>query len=312
MTVDLHIVRGLFSGSLLSTLLFGVLTIQTSSYYRAFPNDGRAVKLVVGFLCVVEAFQLVCSTQSLYRWVITNYYNPAALKHATWEFTIFQISAVCASVTVQTFFAHRVYSLSANLHLGVLVEVLVLVQFGFGVATGVIVNKVLNIGVVLSGYGWVTVSWLVIQATADIVIATCMCLVLQRQRTGFQKTNSMIDRMILYTISTGLITSVLSCIILGMFLKYGLNVSVLIISLPLSGLYSVTMLANLHTRKTLQARLNTPGHFELISSSMKMRIRRKAGNCGNEESLYQRTRINSATEVGSYDVDMNTDVSSEQ
>ncbi|KAF9506673.1 hypothetical protein BS47DRAFT_1367230 [Hydnum rufescens UP504] len=277
MTVDLHIVRGLFSGSLLSTLSISSnlkdgqdSADPTSSYYRAFPNDGRAVKLV-----------------SLYRWVITNYYNPAALKHATWEFTIFQISAAIPCINPRSI----AFIIPLDLH-SVLVEVLVLVQFaslhdvlpvlfprtaGFGVATGVIVNKVLNIGVVLSGYGWVTVSWLVIQATADIVIATCMCLVLQRQRTGFQKTNSMIDRMILYTISTGLITSVLSCIILGMFLKYGLN--------PLSGLYSVTMLA---------------------------KIRRKAGNCGNEESLYQRTRINSATEVGSYDVDMNTDVSSEQ
>jgi len=246
----------------------------------------------------------------LYRWVVTNYYNPAALKHATWEFTIFLISAVCTSVTVQTFFAHRVYSLSTNLYLGILVQVLVLVQFGFGVATGVIVNMKLDVGVVLGEYEWVPMSWLVIQAIADIVIATCMYLVLRHQRTGFQKTDSMVDRMILYTISTGLITSVLSCIILGMFTKYGLNVSVLTVSLPLSGLYSVTMLANLHTRKTLRARFDTPGLFELINSSMKMRTWRKAGGCGDEEN-HQCTRMNTVTEVGPYDVDVKTDVSSE-
>ncbi|KAF9510113.1 hypothetical protein BS47DRAFT_101034 [Hydnum rufescens UP504] len=135
-----------------------------------------------------------------------------------------------------------------------------------------------------------------------------MCLVLRHQRTGFQTTDSMIDRLILYTISTGLITSVLSCIILGTLSKYGFNVSVLAISLPLSGLYSVTMLANLHTRKTLRARLDAPGHFELISSSMKMSIRRKAGSCGNEESV----QVNTTREVGSYEVDIKPDVSSER
>jgi Family of unknown function (DUF6534) len=78
------------------------------------------------------------------------------------------------------------------------------------------------------------------QATADIVITTCMCLLLRRRRTGFQKcvclhalneslglindltlvawhrTDSVINRMVLYTIGTGLITSVLSCFLVVM------------------------------------------------------------------------------------------------
>ncbi|KAF9510115.1 hypothetical protein BS47DRAFT_102562 [Hydnum rufescens UP504] len=201
--------------------------------------------LTVEAYCCLETCTLysACSTRSLHRWVVTNYHNPSALHRATWEFTIFGISTVCASVTVQTFFAHRIYSLSANIYVGVLVQVLVLVQFGLGVATGVIGNLVLDIEALVKVSRWVAVSWLVMQATADIVIAICMCLVLRDRRTGFQKTDSVIGRMTLYTIGTGLVTSVLSCILLGMFSKYGLNVSVLTISLPLSGLYSVTMLA---------------------------------------------------------------------
>jgi len=56
------------------------------------------------------------------------------------------------------------------------------------------------------------------------------------------------------------------------------------------------MLANLHTRKILRTKLDTPSLFEMISSSMKQRIWWKAGNPGNEESL-QATRINIAREV---------------
>ncbi|KAF9513675.1 hypothetical protein BS47DRAFT_1382326 [Hydnum rufescens UP504] len=291
-----NIFSGSFFGNLLTAICFGVLTIQTSSYYHAFPNDGRSVKLVVGFLWTLEAFQLACVTGSLYGWFVTNSHDPLA--RAAWDFTIFQVSAVCASVTVQTFFAHRVYSLSTNLYLGALVQVLVLVQFGFGVgqhssscipwtltdsvpiksifwhaaATAVRSNTVLTFEALVREWRWLAVSWVAMQAIADIVIATCMCLLLRRRRTGFQMTDSTINRMVLYTISTGLVTSVLSCILLGVFARYGFDFTVFAICMPLGGFYSVTMLANLHTRKGLRARLDTPNPLELIGSSIKERM----------------------------------------
>ncbi|KAF9514744.1 hypothetical protein BS47DRAFT_837842 [Hydnum rufescens UP504] len=245
-----NILGGSFLGILLTALCFGVLTIQTSCYYHAFPNDGRPVKLAVGLLWTLEAFQLACSTQSLYRLSIANYNNPLALEWGAWEFSMFQINMVCSSVTVQTFFAYRVYSLSTNLYTGMLVQVLVLLQFGFGAATSVKVNINPHFHVIVKEWTWLIVSWLALQATADIVIATFMCLSLRRWRTGLQQTDSVINRMVLYTISTGLITSVASCFLLAVFAQYGFH--------PLGACYSITMLANLHHRKTLRARLTAP------------------------------------------------------
>jgi len=264
-----NILGGSFSGHLLTTLCFGVFTIQTSSYYHTFPNDGRSVKLAVGLLWTLGALQLACVTRALYWWFVANYYNYFALGRATWEFLIFQINIVCSSVTVQTFFAYRVYSLSGSLYLGVFVAVLALLQFGFGAATSIRANMNLDFQVILKECTWLVVTWLIIQAITDIVIATCMCLLLRHQRTGFQKTNSVINRMILYTISTGLITSVLSCFLLAMVVKHGFHFSVLTTGIPLGMVYSITMLTNLHIRTTLRARLDTPTLLELIISSMK-------------------------------------------
>jgi len=66
------------------------------------------------------------------------------------------------------------------------VQVLVLVQFGFGAAYGVMLNTV-NIKMVFKEYRWVALSWMTTQAIADIVIAASLCLVLGHRRTGFQK-----------------------------------------------------------------------------------------------------------------------------
>ncbi|KAF9511107.1 hypothetical protein BS47DRAFT_1202719 [Hydnum rufescens UP504] len=147
------------------------MTIQTSTYYRSFPTDGRLVKLAVCFSWILGAFQLACITRSLYWWMVTNSNNPVALGQVPWEFTVYQINAVCASVTVQTFFSHRVYYLSGNLYIGVLVQVLVLLQFGLGAAACVVVNMNLHSPELLKRCTWLIVTWLTSQAIADVVIA---------------------------------------------------------------------------------------------------------------------------------------------
>ncbi|KAF9509713.1 hypothetical protein BS47DRAFT_136117 [Hydnum rufescens UP504] len=182
-----NILGGSFFGSLLTALCFGVLTIQTSRYYHAFPDDGRPVKLVVGLLWTLEAFQLACCTWALYHWSVPNHHNPLALEWATWEFSMYQNNMVCSSVAVQTFFAYCLYALSTNLYIGVLVQLLVLLQFGFGAALAIKGNMNLEFQVIVKECTWLVVSWLAVQATADIVIATCMCILLRRRRTGFQK-----------------------------------------------------------------------------------------------------------------------------
>ncbi|KAF9505108.1 hypothetical protein BS47DRAFT_573112 [Hydnum rufescens UP504] len=277
---QVNILAGSFVGILLTALCFGVLTVQTSTYYNTFPNDARPVKLVVGLLWALEAFQLASCTQSVYRFSVANYNNPSALDSGTWEFGMHLINIICSSVTVQTFFAYRVYSLSANIYIGVLVQALVFLQFGFGTTLSVKAYVNPEFRVVVREYTWLVVSWLAIQATADIVIATCMSLLLRHRRTGFQKTDSVINRMALYTISTGLITSVLSCSLLAMFVKHGFHVGELTLAMPLGACYCITMLANLHMRTRLRARLATPTPLELIGS-IKERTRQNAGDHRN-------------------------------
>ncbi|KAF9511181.1 hypothetical protein BS47DRAFT_1197148 [Hydnum rufescens UP504] len=153
--------------------------------------------------------------------------------HIYREFAIYQITVVCASVTVQTFFAYRVYSLSTNLYLGILVEVLVLLQFGFGAITAIKANIILDFKLVVKECTWLIVIWLAIQAVADVVIATSMCILLRSRRTGFQRTDSIINHLVVYTISTGLVTGILSCVVLVLFAKDGFEFSVLILSVPL-------------------------------------------------------------------------------
>ncbi|KAF9503247.1 hypothetical protein BS47DRAFT_1386486 [Hydnum rufescens UP504] len=246
-------------------------------YYHAFPNDRRPVKLLVAFLWTLQAFQLVCVTWSLYWWLVINYHNPLVLGRATWEFSTYQITTVFASVTVQTFFAHRVYSLSANPHVGVLVLVLVLLQLGLGVATSIKVNTNLEFQAVLKDYN--------------------------RRYCDYDMYVSLIATSADGLPEYGLITSVLSVFLPVVFATYGFHVSGLAIALPLPTLYPITMLANLHMRTSLRARLDTPTPLELISYSIKKRMRRNAADHRSEERPHD-TRMNIPPEAICNDVNI--------
>ncbi|KAF9514245.1 hypothetical protein BS47DRAFT_1392661 [Hydnum rufescens UP504] len=324
-----NILGGSFFGNLLTALCFGVLTIQTSSYYHSFPNEGRLVKL---------AAYSPSSIVKDFRSFSTVDVPLVDTVRATWEFLMYHTSTACASVTVQTFFAHRVYSLSGNLYLGVLVTSLKVMQYnvvaspcvasiwlvlpdydhfpmcfirlippvlGFAAATAIRAyaspNMILEFHVMVKECTWLAEAWLIIQAIADVVIATYMCILLRRRRTGFPKTDSVINRMVLYTISTGLITSVLSMFAScdGAFQRFpssfqydnagaelnmrqlakdGYHFSVVVIGMSLGAFYSITMLTNLNMRMRLRASLDTPTPLELIGHSIEKRIWQNAGD----------------------------------
>ncbi|KAF9516962.1 hypothetical protein BS47DRAFT_586490 [Hydnum rufescens UP504] len=90
------------------------------------------------------------------------------------------------------------------------------------------------------------------------------------------------------------------------FSQLGIHLGVLTIAMPLGGFYSVTLLSNLHMRKSLEARLSTPTPLELISHSIKTRMWQNAGDDGREEG-HQAIRVNIVREVVSDDVDIKTD-----
>ncbi|KAF9514204.1 hypothetical protein BS47DRAFT_1485191 [Hydnum rufescens UP504] len=276
-------------------------------------------RLTVPTLCTLYS---VCITWSLYWWSAINYLNRLALGRATWEFLIYQITTACASVTVQTFFVYRVYSLSGNLMWACLCKSLcyfsldslsvgtrlpmsrlivthcipVKPMFWHAAATAIRANMILDFQLIIKECSRFAAAWLIIQAIADVVIAVYMCILLRRRRTGFEKTDSVINRMVLYTISTGLITSVLSCLLLVLVAKEAFHLGVVAIGTSLGVFYSITMLANLHIRTRLRARLDTPTPLELINSSIKKRMRQNAADHRSGESPHA-ARINITTEV---------------
>ena len=52
---------------------------------------------------------------------------------------------------------------------------------------------------------WLVCTTLGLNTVSDVIITGCLCLYLQKRKTGFEKTNIMINKLLLYVINTGII-----------------------------------------------------------------------------------------------------------
>ncbi|KAJ3824267.1 hypothetical protein F5880DRAFT_407776 [Lentinula raphanica] len=64
---------------------------------------------------------------------------------------------------------------------------------------------------------WVTSAGIGSAAAADVIIAGSLCFYLSKSRTGYKKTDSLISTLIVYSLTTGLITSLIGVVIVVTF-----------------------------------------------------------------------------------------------
>jgi len=100
------------------------------------------------------------------------------------------------------------------------------------------------------------ITGLCLSATVDLVLAFILCYYLQRGRSGFEKTNSLISRIIQYTIATGLLTSLyaFACVITYFAVPH--TFTFIAMHLSLGRLYTNALLVTLNSRRSLRANMH--------------------------------------------------------
>ncbi|KAF7344690.1 putative Transmembrane protein [Mycena venus] len=240
----------LFLGVMFNWFLFGIITLQTYTYFTAFPEDRRITKWLVGAVFFMEVVQSCLSLVDGFRWFGSQWGDMDELNNVgmTWFSTV--IWSPFMAMFVQIFYAWRMWILSRRITFPVIVILLAISQCAAGFWAGVSMYKFGH----TSGTGWhsmllmTTSIWLV---TCDIVITGCMVYCLMKLRTGIRSTDSLLIRLRRYVIETGLATTCVAITDLALYQRYpGLNLH-LAACYILTKVYSVTFLAVLNSRACL-------------------------------------------------------------
>ncbi|KAG1813405.1 hypothetical protein EV424DRAFT_1416876 [Suillus variegatus] len=195
-------------GVVVSAALYGVTCLQTWYYFSRYFSDPWYTKLLVGAVFVSDTTHQVLISHTVYTYLITDFGNASDLEKLVWSLSVEVLFNGFTGFMVQSFLAKRVYHLSnksmiitASVMSLVIAELVIVVIY---VAKAVHLTTFAQVPQIRS----LSMSINAVAAAGDILIAVLLCTFLQRSRTGFRRSETMIKKLMLFTINTGLLTSV--------------------------------------------------------------------------------------------------------
>ncbi|KAJ7634071.1 hypothetical protein DFH06DRAFT_677105 [Mycena polygramma] len=245
-------------GMMVGCFLFGITISQTIIYFRTFKDDTLMLRALVGSALIVDTFHFVMVAEGVHNWYIfcklpQNY---GGLEEFHWSLGASIIATYVITSMVQALYILRVYMLSKNLWISIFIGTLSVVQLGFGLFLWEDLFAANSLAPLHGTKGQIGGSVELAATTlCDIAISVSLWVYLHKGRTGFASTEKMIDKLILYMVNLGLLTSIASALTLILWLVLPNSFAFVSLTLIRSKLYCNAMLVTLNYRQTVRAAL---------------------------------------------------------
>jgi len=253
----------LLLGLFFNTYLYGLVTFQFIFYWFTKFNDPTWIKVIVAILFVTDTIHSIVAVYAGWLTCVTNYNNPASLAVVGWTIPFTAVATSVAAILTQYFLGHRVLIMTKSKPLAGLIGILSVIGFIFGVYAGVrsgIINEVAHFAPLKP----FVICWLGFQTSADLLITFVLSIALGRSRTGFRKTDTIINRLIRGAIQTGLFASLFALADLFSFVLHpGTNLYAMF-AYPIGRIYTNTLLDTLNCRYELK---NLTGTIDVDSDN---------------------------------------------
>ncbi|KAJ7288216.1 hypothetical protein C8J57DRAFT_1279429 [Mycena rebaudengoi] len=237
----------MFLGFFANATLYGILILQTQTYFSTFKNDKLWMRLFVLGIFLLDTMNTVFDFVYLYQSLIIHYDDPAYLQNATWVFATDPVMTGLIAALVQFFFAWRVKILTNdNIWFCLAVSLFALMGLVGGLATAVEAILTPNFVQFQKAKHFV-ILWLVSECIGDFLITAILVWHLRARKTGFKRTDVVVDRIIRLTVHTGAFTSLCAILDLIFYLAdpSGLH---LMFNFPLCKLYTNSLISSLNSR----------------------------------------------------------------
>jgi len=211
--------------------------VQAYIYYESFPEDSRKLKSLVAVIC----------------WGID-----AALQQSTEELDLHLLLVGTASILCQAFFLKRVWAFSkGNIWTRALTgasAVACLATLGLDLTMTLQTSSNNSFAVYrLVGREIEIITMFSLGAGVDMVIAFLLVWYLHQGRTGSEKTNFVLTRIIQYTVATGLATSLLALGCVAAYIIKPDGFIFIAMHFSLGRMYTNALLATLNSRRNLRS-----------------------------------------------------------
>ncbi|KAF6747878.1 hypothetical protein DFP72DRAFT_587818 [Ephemerocybe angulata] len=244
----------LLIGFSVSCGVFGVLSQQTMTYYQRYFHDKIVYKLMVGFLWFFQCIDVVLVGYSVYHYTITHYGDFAYLvtQDVLWSLIVQILLAALVGTAVKCAFALRVWSFSKkNVYVTGGIVFLIVAQTAFALAYCVKAFEIRKLEYASQLRTIATLS-LAAGVVTDLAIAMALCYFLRKLRTGFKKSDSLVNMLCIYAINTGALTAAVSATVLILYNVYPEYLYFMGSYFVLGNLYAISFICTLNTRRVIR------------------------------------------------------------
>ncbi|KAF8804640.1 hypothetical protein BYT27DRAFT_6694260 [Phlegmacium glaucopus] len=258
-------------GLTFSSILYGIMLTQTYKYFQRFKRDPLLVKLLVFAVWLLNTVSVFFVGHASWYYLVTT--GPHGV--STWSLNVELALSITISAITESFLAFRVFKLSAQKYwLTAILLFLALIHFVSGevAATEFLLLKK------FARFGSVKIPSIVRLSSAaicDTAIAASLCYFLNKKRTGFKRSDEIINYLILFSINSGLATSLISIASLITYLVVPKLWVYTALCFLLSRLYANTFLCCLNSRQIL---LNIEKGHEQDSPNVSHLRRKRRGS----------------------------------
>lgn len=203
-------------GAYISMFLVGITTLQAWNYFRAFSGDHVAVRTMAGVIYGADLFHSIILVHIVYHYTSVGF--SCAESYCTtglvWSLQCALIVGGIIMMIVQCYFALRVLKIKERpASLGIPLWILAIVRLGLTINVTVTARRdgtveILYSSSIKSQYALAVT----IGACTDVFIAMALCADVLRRRPGFNRSDSLIDRLVAFTIGSGLLTGIITFI----------------------------------------------------------------------------------------------------
>ncbi|KAG1900533.1 uncharacterized protein F5891DRAFT_297043 [Suillus fuscotomentosus] len=196
---------------LLSAALFGCLSCQSCIYFAGCKSDHLALKAVVFAVFFIQLGHFVCIISTLWTMTVSTYGDPSQLQVLPLAADSAIPLSACTAFIVQSFYAFRLWKLSKKVYLPILCEMISLIA---GIATLIISSRAFDmtdITIFEDSQTILIALSLMARTVCDVITTVAITWSLYHKRVSdFENTTTLIDRLIYWTVETGLATRYLA------------------------------------------------------------------------------------------------------
>ncbi|KAG9226677.1 hypothetical protein CCMSSC00406_0006098 [Pleurotus cornucopiae] len=242
-------------GCILAAALYGVSTVQTFFYFTHYSRDPWYTQQIVLAVWVFDTLHQALITHTVYHYVISNYFNPMALGNMSARRSILLEVLVNGFIglIVQSYLMHRIWRLSGKkIWPLILIGPFIVGEFMCSLVFTILSLQMTTFAELTSLKG-LSMSVNVLAAAGDLLISICLVLMLHKRRTGFKKSNTIISRLIIFTINTGLLTTMCAIASLISILVWDTTLIYVSFFFCIGRFYANTLLATLNARSIIRS-----------------------------------------------------------